>query len=258
MTTQGRERAKDQELQAQRTANRNLRTRVGMLEATLKGREEKESKKDAVYARDRAEGNNMINQTRAKLGQSEKKVSDLNKEMEEKQLLLSGLYAEKVHAVNKATRVEDELEELKGDYQHLWKEIKRLYDHTSGRAAKESVGKGIQEISAVLEKLQLSVEELKKDHEEIFREASEEDGTEMEAEIEATPNCTGNKRQRERSRSLGSGPDLRTPAPAVVQVGKTATWLRLEIFEQIATKLDFGSRGNAREGKERQMKNCPR
>ena len=31
MTTQGRERAKDQELQAQRTANRNLRTRVGML-----------------------------------------------------------------------------------------------------------------------------------------------------------------------------------------------------------------------------------
>ena len=47
MTTQGRERAKDQELQAQRTANRNLRTRVGMLEATLKGCEEKESKKDA-------------------------------------------------------------------------------------------------------------------------------------------------------------------------------------------------------------------
>ena len=247
MTTQGRERAKDQELQAQRTANRNLRTRVGMLEATLKGREEKDSKKDAVYARDRIEGNNMINQTRAKLGQSEKKVSDLNKEMEEKQLLLSGLYAEKVHAVNKAARVEDELDELKGEYQNLWKETKRLYNHTSGRAAKGSVEKGIQEMSAVLEKLQLSVEELKKEHVELFRPATEEDGTEMEAEIEATPNCTGNKRQRERSRSLGSSPNLRTPAPAVVGVGKTAAWLKLQTFEQIAIKLDFGeSCGNAR------------
>ena len=47
LTAQGRDRAKDHELQAQRTANRNLRTRVGMLEATLKGCEEKESKKDA-------------------------------------------------------------------------------------------------------------------------------------------------------------------------------------------------------------------
>ena len=46
----------------------------------------------------------MINQARAKLGQSEKKVSDLNKELEEKQLLLSGMYAEKVHAVNKDGR----------------------------------------------------------------------------------------------------------------------------------------------------------
>ena len=54
----------------------------------------------------------MINQARAKLGQSEKKVSDLNKELEEKQLLLSGMYAEKVHAVNKAARMEDELDEL--------------------------------------------------------------------------------------------------------------------------------------------------
>ena len=59
-----------------------------MLEATVKGCEEKESKKDAVYARDRMEGNNLINQTRTKLGQSEKKVSDLHKELEEKQLLL--------------------------------------------------------------------------------------------------------------------------------------------------------------------------
>ena len=67
MTTQGRDRAKDQELQAQRTANRNLRTRVEMLEATLKGCEEKDSKKDAVYARVRMEGNNMINQARANL-----------------------------------------------------------------------------------------------------------------------------------------------------------------------------------------------
>ena len=33
----------------------------------------------------------MINQARAKLGQSEKKVYDLNKELEEKQLLLSGM-----------------------------------------------------------------------------------------------------------------------------------------------------------------------
>ena len=49
-----------------------------MLEATLKGCEEKEAKKDAVYARDRMEGNNLINQTRKMLGQPEKKVSDLN------------------------------------------------------------------------------------------------------------------------------------------------------------------------------------
>ena len=104
LIAQGRDRAREHELQAQRTANVNLRTRVGMLEATLKGCEEKESKKDAVYARDRMEGNNLINQTRAKLGQSEKKVSDLNKELEEKQLLLSGLNAEKVHAVNKDGR----------------------------------------------------------------------------------------------------------------------------------------------------------
>ena len=79
----------------------------------MKGCEEKEAKKDAVYARDRMEGNNLINQTRKMLGQPEKKVSDLNTEMEEKQLLLSGMYAEKVHAVNKAARMEDELDELK-------------------------------------------------------------------------------------------------------------------------------------------------
>ena len=84
-----------------------------MLEVTLKGCEEKDSKKHAIYERDMMEGNNMINQARAKLGQSEKKVSDLNKELEEKQLLLSGMYAEKVHAVNKAARMEDELDELK-------------------------------------------------------------------------------------------------------------------------------------------------
>ena len=48
-----------------------------MLEVTLKDCEEKDSKKDAIYERDRREGNNMINQTRGKLGQSEKKVSDL-------------------------------------------------------------------------------------------------------------------------------------------------------------------------------------
>ena len=65
----------------------------------------------------------------------------------------------------------------------------------------------------------------------------------MEPEVEATPNCTGTKRKnRERSRSAGSSPSQRTPTPAVVGVGKTATWLRLETFEQIATKLDFGNK----------------
>ena len=65
--------------------------------------------------------------------------------------------------------MEDELDELKGDYQHLWKETERLFNHTSGRTAKESVGKGIQEISA---ELQLSMEEMKREHEGIFREAT--------------------------------------------------------------------------------------
>jgi hypothetical protein len=115
----------------------------------------------------------MINQARAKLGQSGKTVYDLKKELEEKQLLLSGMYAEKVHAVNEATKVQDELDELKDDYGHLWSETKRLYNHSSGRAAKESVGKGIQEMSAVLEKLQLSMDEMKKEHVEIFRLATD-------------------------------------------------------------------------------------
>ena len=37
LTTQGRERAREQKLHAQRTANKNLRTRVEMLEVTLRG-----------------------------------------------------------------------------------------------------------------------------------------------------------------------------------------------------------------------------
>ena len=69
------------------------------------------------------------------------------------------------------------------------------YNHSSGRAAKESVGKGILEISAVLEKLQLSMEEMKKEHVEIFRQATEDDETEMDPEVEATLNCTGTKRK---------------------------------------------------------------
>ena len=114
------------------------------------------------------------------------------------------------------------------------------------------MGKGIQEISAELENLQLSMEEMKREHEEIFREATEEDdrgGRNGDGDFqgsdkggrngEATQNCTGTKRKnRERSQSAGSSPDLRTPAPAVVGVGETATWPRLETFEEIATKLE--------------------
>ena len=82
----------------------------------------------------------------------------------------------------------------------------------------------------------------------LFRPATEEDETEMDPEVEATPNCTGNKRKnRERSRSANSL-NPRIPAPAVAGGGKTATWLRMETFEQIGSKLDFGeSCGNARE-----------
>ena len=108
---------------------------------------------------------------------------------------------------------------------------------------------GIQEMSAVLAKLQLSMEELKKEHVEIFRQATEDDETEMEPEVEATPNCTGTKRKnRERSRSADSL-NPQTPAPAGAGGGKTATWLRMATFEQIASKLDFGGCGNAREEK---------
>ena len=59
--------------------------------------------------------------------QSEKTVYDLKKELEEKQLLLLGMHAEKVYVVNEATKVQDELDELKDDYGHLWSETKRLY-----------------------------------------------------------------------------------------------------------------------------------
>ena len=87
------------------------------------------------------------------------------------------MHGEKVHQENKAIKLEEELETLQGDYEHLWDETTRLFNHASGRAAHESVGKGIQETSTVLEKLQLAVEVMKKDHVEIFKQA--------------TPNCTG-------------------------------------------------------------------
>jgi hypothetical protein len=112
LTAQGRERAREQEVYALKTANKNLRTRVHMLEVTARGFEGKE----AVYARDRMEGNNMINQARARMGQAEKTIYELKKELEEKQLLLSGMYGEKVYQENKVTKVQDELEALKGDY----------------------------------------------------------------------------------------------------------------------------------------------
>ena len=58
---------------ALRTANKNLRTRVHMLEVNARSFEGKE----AVYTRDRAEGTNMINQGRVRLGQAEKTVYPL-------------------------------------------------------------------------------------------------------------------------------------------------------------------------------------
>ena len=47
--------------------------------------------KEAVYTRDRAEGN----------------IYELKKELEEKQMLLSGMHGEKVHQENKAIKLEE-------------------------------------------------------------------------------------------------------------------------------------------------------
>ena len=86
---------------------------------------------------------------------------------------------------------------------------------------------------------------MNKEHVEIFKPATEEDETKMDAEVEATPNCTGKK--REHSRSAGSC-DPRTSDPALAGGGKTAepAWLRMAGFTQIASKLNFGGCGNAR------------
>ena len=220
---QGEDQFREREIIALRTTNRNLRTKLQMAEVNAKnfaGRE-------AIYVRDRVEGATIINQGRTKLGIAEKRVYEMKKEMDDKQMLMSGIMAEKVHAENKTIKFEEELKTLQGKFDNLWDETTRLYDHTSGKAAQESVAKGIQEMATVLEKLKLAVDGIKKDQIEIFKGAIEEnEGAMMEGEVEPTPNCTGKK--RERSRSAGS--IERTPELVIAGGGKTAEptrWLKL-------------------------------
>ena len=129
-TAHARERAREQEVNALRIATKNLRTRLQMSDMNTRSF----AGKEAVFVRDRAEGSNIISQGRTKLGQAEKRIYELKKKLDDKQLLLSGMHAGKVHAENKAIKLEDALETLQGEYDHLWEETNRLFNHTSGKA----------------------------------------------------------------------------------------------------------------------------
>ena len=125
-----RERAREQEVNALRIATKNMRTRLQMSEVSARSF----AGKEAIFMRDRVEGSNIISQGRTKLGQAEKRIYELKKKLDDKQLLLSGMHAGKVHAENKAIKLEDALETLQGEYDHLWEETNRLFNHTSGKA----------------------------------------------------------------------------------------------------------------------------
>ena len=95
------------------------------------------------------------------------------------QMHMTRLVAEKVHAENRADKMEEEQKTLQGKFDNLWNETNRLYDLTSGKA--------IQDLSMVLEKLQVAVDVIKQDQIDIFEGATEGGGVEMDAEILPTP-----------------------------------------------------------------------
>ena len=73
-----------------------------------------------------------------------------------------------MNADNKADKFEEEKEALQDKFDHLWVEMLRLYDLASGKAAQECVANGVQELSMILEKLQVAVKVIKQDKIDIF------------------------------------------------------------------------------------------